>query len=830
MNVSLDLELKARNTFQNRIADVFNPDNERFKSIELKQLELECEKVLDKHEISLENRLFYSESLKMIKSSLFTIDTIDVSPKQSAEMTPEKQNDLNNKVISYFDNVVDYSESVREKAGIYSSPLPTSRNYSARELPSSMPISKTKNDDVFTKRTSMDKAKNDLFSNLPKSIERQIKDKIEFVHQSVIDSTNRIKSSVQRVPYKSTYFPAMKQMFGNDSSYLPSSRNQSKKGGIRYIDGAAPFVFRKPVPAVMDAGYDLESDDESNVTFSSSGRRTFDDDMTGFTAFTGFDSGNSAHNQIGKRSPQDMGENWMYGPGLNGSNTLEETFNHTVPYETVYGESSVFSSGLQVERPVRNGLIQRQDHQSGHSNPTSDGTDIAIDRRSSTSQFAFDDNVTIRRGKKKADTVLTVTGEGVAKETVTLMNQWNDFKNSAAGLKANFGRHIKNVLFDKFYQLEAERVGDVFTEARIVGDGDCGFWATNWTRQDALDLFRENSKNSEVREKMAPEIAGVLLDHNSDKGLRSLLARKTGYNRVIHASVRIGEDMNDLASAVKERLLELGGDDGRVRNIESIAAINKQFLEKLNLKDISEKDINQILKAAVKFRELTTSYDKLFTDFDMNTATSREDVYLAYVNNFYGKGGYLAVPDKSANGDKATSGAISILAEARNTPVRVWKKDPEDPNNVFLQYQTGDITKGNRMNTLDIIHGGIHFNKLVPNQGGLARNLTSTIEDWKKTAGRADIFTVPFRAMKKTLMLTNGPDKNPVVKERPSLKRQPDPTVEKVATKKNSPTGVPTVPEAGSATNISDKSEKEFSAQKKQSNMFMRVYNRFVRL
>ena len=78
MNVSLDLELKARNTFQNRIADVFNPDNERFKSIELKQLELECEKVLDKHEISLENRLFYSESLKMIKSSIFPLKNCEL--------------------------------------------------------------------------------------------------------------------------------------------------------------------------------------------------------------------------------------------------------------------------------------------------------------------------------------------------------------------------------------------------------------------------------------------------------------------------------------------------------------------------------------------------------------------------------------------------------------------------------------------------------------------------------------------------------------------------------------------------------------------------------
>ncbi|MBT6325356.1 MAG: hypothetical protein HOJ35_05265 [Bdellovibrionales bacterium] len=268
----------------------------------------------------------------------------------------------------------------------------------------------------------------------------------------------------------------------------------------------------------------------------------------------------------------------------------------------------------------------------------------------------------------------------------------------------------------------------------------------NWTRDDAVTYFREKADDIETRKKMATEIIGVLIDPGADPTLRNGLLRLTKYDAVSKLSVEKGEAMNDVASSVKAKLKEIGVDDQLITNIESIAEVTVEFFQ--NSRAFTQPRSAEIMKLVGTFIKLEADQKLIEKDFDMDVNTSSKEVYEFYVENYYNKRGYLALPDKGALGDKAASGALSILAEKEGTPVRVWKSDLRNPGNVYLHYQSHEITEENKDKTLDMIHGGIHYNKLVPNEVPGSDALTTDIGKWKKAARAQDVFTRPYRAMK----------------------------------------------------------------------------------
>lgn len=538
MSINLNSGFQSPISFENRIGATFDK-NDGEKSKALKKLETECEGILTRHDISPSDRLFYSESMKLIKSTLFTIDVIDKSSGSIPQISSEEKNDLNNEVIKYFDTVVDYSEAMRDQSKV------------TGEGDLDGVISEKKfNTEVF-----MNQAKTTLVEKLPASIKRSVMVKIDSVDKAVHEAVSKIRKSA-------------------------TSRSSS---------------------------------------------------------------------------------------------------------------------------PLLEGL---------------------------------------QRGTFPLSAQGNVTADSLAQ-----MDAWNKRSESPQGKAANFARHLQNVKVDKFFHLEAKKEIDVFTEARIEGDGDCGFSAMNWTRKDAVTYFREKADDIETRKKMAPEIIGVLTDPGAAPDLRNGLLRLTKYDAVSKLSVEKGEAMSHVANSVKAKLKEIGVDDRLITNIESIAEVTVDFFR--NSREFTQPRSEEIKKLVDTFKKLEAEQKLIGKDFDMDGKTSSKEAYEFYVENYYNKGGYLVLPDKGALGDKAASGALSILAEEKGTPVRVWKRNDANPGIVFLQYQSHEITEENKDKTLDMIHGGIHYNKLVPNEVPDSDTLTTYIEEWKKAARAQDVFKIPYRAMKR---------------------------------------------------------------------------------
>ena len=179
MSINLNSGFQNHRSFENRIGATFDK-NVGEKSKALKKLETECEGILTRHDISPSDRLFYSESMKLIKSTLFTIDVIDKPTGSIPPISSEEKNDLNNEVIKYFDTVVDYSEAMRDQS----------------KVTGEGDFDGVLSEKQFNTKRFMEGAKTTLVEKLPVSI----KASIEAVDKAVHEAVSKIRKSAKSRP------------------------------------------------------------------------------------------------------------------------------------------------------------------------------------------------------------------------------------------------------------------------------------------------------------------------------------------------------------------------------------------------------------------------------------------------------------------------------------------------------------------------------------------------------------------------------------------------------------------------------------------------------